>query len=608
MNKVRRSAGLLGAVVAASLLLAGCTGSTPETTPNGASNGAVPGADGCTPLVVATSSEKVNLVEKLGEKFKDSSEAKGLDKCVSVFPINVSSGNGAKALIPNPQAWPELDPEWQPTIWSPASSVWIDRVAAAGNEALVANPTQFTQTPIVFGVPESMAKALDYPNKPISYKDLESYIGNPEGWGALGKPLWGSFKIAKTNPNTSTAGLSVILSQSYAASGKTADLTVDDVNAAEDFSRTFESGAIHYGDTTGKVLTTLYNATQNGSSGSAYVSAIALEETSLFWYNKGNPDSHTVQPGETLTPPKEKLVAVYPTEGSMRSDNPAVVLNSPWVTDEQKVAGASFLEFLNTKPAQETLPEFGFRPLDESVDVSKNLNGSVGIDPTQPTVDLPKPSAEVVSAALDQWTEIRKPSAVLEVIDISGSMDDGIGDGRSKLDGAIDGAVSTLNNFRSTDEIGVWAFTTGLPDTGLGENVAPVYDFGALNGNKEKIGGSIEDLVYSNRQGTPLYDAISTSYDFMNEKAETGRINAIIVLSDGQDTDSKTSLESLLVKLNQKGEGSNDNPVRVFTIAYGDGADKEILQKISTATGGQMFDATDPKKIQDVFQSVVNNF
>lgn len=607
MNKARRNAGLIGAVLTASLLLAGCTGGGSPTNPNGGGSGAVPGADGCTPLVVATSSEKVNLMDKLGEAFKESEQAKKLDTCASVFPINVSSGNGAKTLISNPSTWPELDEAWQPTIWSPASSVWIERVASAGNENLVANPTLFTHTPVVFGVPESMAKALGYPEKSISYKDLESYIANPEGWAALGKPLWGSFKIAKTNPNTSTTGLSVILTQSYAASGKSDDLTVADVQASEDFSRTFESGAIHYGDTTGKVLTTLYNATQNGAQGSSYVSAIALEETSLYWYNKGNPDSHTIQPGEKLTPPKEKLVAVYPTEGSMWSDNPAVVLNSPWVTAEQKTAGAAFLEFLNTDTAQKILPEYGFRPLSDKVDASSSLNGEVGIDVAQPAVSLPSPSADVVSAALDQWTAIRKPSAVLELIDISGSMDDGIGDGRSKLDGAIEGAVATLNNFRGTDQIGVWAFTTGITSK-MGDNIAPVYNFGELAGNKEKVGSSIEDLVYSTRQGTPLYDAISTGYDYMLQHADTGRINALIVLSDGQDTDSRTSLDSLLVKLNKKSEGSDANPVRIFTIAYGDGADKDILNKISTATGGQMFDASDPKKIQEVFQSVINNF
>lgn len=605
MNKLRRNLGAVGAVVVAALMLAGCTGGS--NTETGKPAGAAPGSDGCTPIVVATSSEKVNLMDKLGDGFKKSSDAKSLDKCATVFPINVSSGTASEVLTKNPQKWPGLEDAWQPTVWSPASSVWVNRVAATGNQNLVKDPVNFTHTPVVYGVPESMAKALGYPNKPISYKDIESYVANPEGWAALGKPLWGSFKIAKTNPNTSTTGLSALLAQSYSASGKSKDLTVADVEAAKDFSRTFESGTIHYGDTTGKVLTTLYNAGKNGSDGSNYVSAIALEETSLFWYNKGNPDSHTVQPGETLTPPKEKLVAVYPEEGSLQSDDPAVVLNAAWTTPEQQKAGTAFLKYLKTKPAQEILPEFGFRPDDTSVDVSKNLNASVGIDPKKPSTVLPQPDADVVSAALDQWAEIRKPSAVLELIDISGSMDDPIGDGRSKLDGAIEGATSTLGNFRSTDEIGVWAFTTELKSK-LGDNIAPVYDFSALGGNKENVDDSIKELAYSNRQGTPLYDALSTGYDYMLKRAESGRINAIVVLSDGQDTDSKTSLDSLLVKLNKKSEGASASPVRVFTIAYGEGADKDTLQKISEATGGQMFDASDATKIDEVFRSVINNF
>lgn len=605
--KITKSLSVLTAVTAAAALA--LTGCTAFITPNGGSSvpGVNPGSDGCTSVVVATSSEKVNLVEELGIKFAESPEAKGLSNCVTVYPTNVSSGNGARILMTNPSGWPETDPAWYPTVWSPASSIWMERVAASGNGNLLGADAYFTQTPIVFGVPETMAKALGYPEKPISYKDLESFISNPDGWSALGKPLWGAFKIAKTNPNTSTTGLSVILTQAYANSGKSEDLTVQDVLDAEEFSRSFELGAIHYGDTTGKVLTTLYNATQKGAQGSSYVSAIALEETSLFWYNQGNPDSHTVQPGEVLTPPKEKLVAVYPTEGSMWSDNPAVVLNTPWVTAEQKAAGEAFLKFLNTKTAQEILPNYGFRPLDETVDASRVLNGSVGIDVSQPTVSLPRPAADVVSAAIDQWTQIRKPSAVLELIDISGSMDDGIGDGRTKLDGAIEGAVSTLNNFRATDQVGVWAFTTGVSSK-VGDNLAPVYDFGPLAGNKEALGNSIEDLAYSKRGGTPLFDAILTAYRYMQNHAESGRINAIIVLSDGDDTDSRTSLDSLLIELNKKSEGSDDAPVRIFTIAYGEGANKETLAKISEATGGQMFDATNAAKIQDVFQSVINNF
>jgi Ca-activated chloride channel family protein len=420
--------------------------------------------------------------------------------------------------------------------------------------------------------------------------------------------VWGSFKISKTNPNTSTTGLSAILMQSYEASGKTDGLTAEDVAAAAGFSQAFEECVIHYGDTTGKVLTTLYDETQNGASGSGYVSAVAVEETSLLNYNQGNPDSHTVQPGEALAPPKEKLVAVYPEGGSMWSDNPVTVLGAPWVTDVQREAGEAFAAFLQTEEAQFILPEYGFRPLDESVPLGELFTEKYGVDPAKPTVTLPRPAVDVVSAAIDQWTQIRKPSSVLEVIDISGSMDEPIGDGRSKLDGAIEGAQATLGHFRTTDQVGVWAFTTGI-ESPAGRNVVVLRDVDPLGADRESLGSSIEDLRFSDRQGTPLYDAIALAYDEMSDRAEPGRINAIVVLSDGQDTDSTMSLDSLLAKIGTAArEGGDDAPVRIFPIAYGEGADTSALQRIAEATGGQWFDASDAAKIDLVFASVINNF
>lgn len=565
--------------------------------------------DGCTAVVVATSSEKVNLMEELGEKFKDSSEHQDLKDCATVRPMNVASGNAAEYLSDSTKEW-ALGADTAPSVWSPASTVWTDRVASIAGEKVVAGAESFAKTPVVFGMPESMAKALGYPGKDISITQIHDLIEDPDGWGAVGKSIWGSFKIAKTNPNSSTTGLSTLLMQAYAASGKAKDLSTGDVAAAEDFSRVFESGAIHYGDTTGKVLQNLADKASGG--GSSYVSAIALEETSLYNYNIGNPDSHTVQPGETLTPPDEKLVAVYPSEGSMWSDNPAVALNADWVTPEQKEAADAFVKFLHTKDAQQALPEYGFRPLDDGVDVSKTLNSDVGIDPEQPTVALPQPAPEVVSAAIDQWTQIRKPSAILQLIDISGSMDESIGGGKSRLDGAIEGSTTTLGEVRPTDEIGVWAFTTGLAseiDGKRADGIGIVRPFGELGGDKEGLQSDIEDLANAQRAGTPLYDAIATAYDYMKSHAETGRINAIVVLSDGEDTDSMNQLDSLIQKINaDQKEGGNDKPVRIFAIAYSDSADVGSLEKLARASGGQVFDATDPTKITETFQSVMNNF
>ncbi|MET0828773.1 MAG: substrate-binding domain-containing protein [Microbacterium sp.] len=595
-------AGLL--ILSTVVALSGCFGSD-----SGEGDGGGDFADdGCTHIVVATSSEKVNMLDALAKAFKESPEMKALDECATVRPINVSSGDATRFLTASDEVWPSENPEMWPTLWSPASTVWTERVAAAGSPALVGEPESFTRTPVVFGMPAAMAKALGYPQSPISITDLERLCSDPDGWGSVGKDVWGSFKISKTNPNTSTTGLSAILMQSYEASGKTADLTADDVAAAADFSRVFEECVIHYGDTTGKVLTTLYDETQNGAGGSGYVSAVAVEETSLLNYNQGNPDSHTIQPGETLTPPKEKLVAIYPEGGSMWSDNPITVLGAEWVTPVQAEAGEAFAAFLQTEPAQKILPQFGFRPLDESVPLGKLFTAEFGVDPAGPAVTLPRPGVDVVSAAIDQWTQIRKPSSVLELIDISGSMDDPIGDGRSKLDGAIEGAQATLSHFRSTDEVGVWAFTTDI-ESEAGKNIAVLRDVEPLGSDRESLDDSLNDLYYATRQGTPLYDSIALAYDEMKERAQPGRINAIVVLSDGQDTDSDMSLDSLIAKISQASrEGGDDAPVRIFPIAYGEGADTGALQRIAEATGGQWFDASDAAKIDLVFASVINNF
>lgn len=600
------------AALASALVLTGCTATT---SPDG---GKAAPTDGCTQVVVATSSEKVNLMEDLGAQFKKSAEQKGLKKCATVVPVNIASGQGSELFSKDTKNW-NVDGTPAPVIWSPASTVWTDRVASFSSEGerAVAGAESFAKTPVVFGMPASMAKALDYPAKPLGIKDLQKLITNPDGWGSVGKPLWGSFKIAKTNPNSSTTGLSTILMQSYAASGKSNDLTEADVASSEDFSRSFESGTIHYGDTTGKVLLNL--ADDSTGSGSTYVSAIALEETSLFNYNKGNPDSHTVQPGEKLTPPSEKLVAVYPSEGTIWSDNPAVVLKAGWVTPAQSEAGEAFLKFLKTKQAQETLPKYGFRPADDSVDVSKYLNSSVGIDPKQPAKTLPKPSATVVSAALDQWSQIRKPSAILELLDISGSMDEKLPDSdQTKLGAAVDSSKNTLEEIRPTDEIGVWAFTTGVEhsmiDGKKSEIVSEVRPFGVLGAEKEKLQDQVNDVRGRvndgpNAGGTPLYDALTLAYGYMKDHAEEGRINAIVVISDGEDTDSKKSIDSLVQKIrSDAGEGGNPKPVKIFAIGFGQNADMTALNKLAAASGGQAFDATDPSRIGEVLKSVMNNF
>jgi Ca-activated chloride channel family protein len=87
---------------------------------------------------------------------------------------------------------------------------------------------------------------------------------------------------------------------------------------------------------------------------------------------------------------------------------------------------------------------------------------------------------------------------------------------------------------------------------------------------------------------------------------DTGRINAIVLLSDGRNEyPPDTDLDSLLRQL--QGE-SADTSIRVFTIGYGSEADTAALQAIAEASAAEYYDASDPASIDKVLTSVLSNF
>ena len=92
-------------ILIAALALTACTGSGPDGGDFGDGDFA---DDGCTNVVIATSSEKVNMLDALAEAFKESPQHDALDECATVRPINVSSGEaGVREVVRNLLA--ELD-------------------------------------------------------------------------------------------------------------------------------------------------------------------------------------------------------------------------------------------------------------------------------------------------------------------------------------------------------------------------------------------------------------------------------------------------------------------------------------------------------------------
>jgi Ca-activated chloride channel family protein len=95
----------------------------------------------------------------------------------------------------------------------------------------------------------------------------------------------------------------------------------------------------------------------------------------------------------------------------------------------------------------------------------------------------------------------------------------------------------------------------------------------------------------------------------MQQEYEPDRINAVVLLSDGQNEDPRNSdLQGLLDALASANEGQSSRPVRLFPIAYGDGADLSTLRQLAEATNAAAYDASDPASIAKVFTAVISNF
>ncbi|MCB9372875.1 MAG: substrate-binding domain-containing protein [Microthrixaceae bacterium] len=608
-----------GAVALCVVLAAGavaCSSADDAATPDTVDADGLLGQDpgDCIVVDMAVSPEKIDLMTDLAQTFNDSDEATSGDECIFVRPQRKSSGASEQLLR---DGWDEAVEGPLPVVWSPASSAWgavlNQQLTDQGDEPIATEGEPFMLTPLVIAMPEPMAEALGYPQEPVGWADILRLSRGPEGWAAFDHPEWGPFLLGKTNPNFSTSGLSALIAQAYANTGKTEGLTVEDLDQpqVEQAARDVESAVVHYGDTTLTFLNNMYRADQRGNS-LTYASAVAVEEKSVIDYNAGNPDG-VLDPGEEPRPPRVPLVAIYPEEGTLYSDNPLITLDAEWVTEQERDAAAVFVDFVQQPENQERVLEFGFRPGNPDVAISEPIVTGNGVDPDQPQTLLEVPEPEVMVALLDNWDEQRKGARVVLLMDVSGSMGD-IGDpdtGETKLDLAKRAAIDALDDFAAQDIVGLRIFSTDLGPSGTAEFVDVVPVGRRMTDNREALATAIRALAPTN--ATPLYSATQAAYEDAVAAFDEERINAVVLLSDGVNDDGETGdddeqLDSLLAALEAGGEGRLTQPVRVFPIAYGEDADLSTLRRIAEASTAAVYDASDPTSIDKVFAAVVSNF
>ena len=100
---------------------------------------------------------------------------------------------------------------------------------------------------------------------------------------------------------------------------------------------------------------------------------------------------------------------------------------------------------------------------------------------------------------------------------------------------------------------------------------------------------------------TAIWDAVITAADYLGGRANGGTRRAIILLTDGIDTTSKSSSSQAIDRANRE-------DVAVYSIGVGDdksfGLEKDPLKKLSERTGGRAFFPKTPTELPQIFDHI----
>ncbi len=520
---------------------------------------ATPEAQAPSGLVVAYSPEKEPAFRSLVEGFNEQ-RFEGLD----------GEAMRIEAVAMSPEAMVDavLDGSAQFQALAPDSTIWLGQLdeewqANTGSEALAVGETvRFAVSPVVIAMWEETAREMGWPEGDVSWQDLLSRAQADPNF------RW-------SHPATSSAsGLLATLAEFYAAAGKSRGLTIEDVQAQEtlDYVAALEKTVRYYGE--GNEPALIERALEEGRD---FLDAFVVQEQMVVYFN--------TQRGE-----QPRLVAVYPTEGTLWEDHPLALLEVASPTPAQRQIFSRFRDYLLSPEAQQLVLSHGYRPADLSTPLNSPgspLSLENGVDASQPETTLQVPSAQVVGVVRDVWWYTKRHTNVYLVVDTSGSMR---GEKLEQAQAALDAFLQQIEG--DVERVGLIQFATYVD--------VPVY-LDELGNNREALESAVAGLRAEG--DTALLDGVYEAHRRLEELGDTERINAVVVMTDGQENRSSISVRQLVREL----QDQEPVPVVVFCIAYGEDADLATLQAIAEPTGGQVLEG-DLETISDLYQILSTYF
>jgi len=448
-----------------------------------------------------------------------------------------------------------------PQVWIPDATTWLQRLRSAGVESVPANGTTMASSPVVLAMPEPVARAA-------------GWLDNRPTWGDLLKKVTTDARIrtGMVDPTRDAAGLSGLLALATAATNQGADAQAATVGAM----RSLAAGR-------STLRADLFNRFPRGADPSTLASGLGvapLSESAVIAFDQGDPPV--------------PVAAVYPDPAAPSLDFPYTVISGQpgSVTDQANRFGTAL-----TGPEYESdLAKAGLRTAAGAA--PNGFPGAPGV-----TADRRQPGPAAAPAAVDKaisaWNTITLPARLLAVIDISGSMATPVptAGGATREQVTVEAARRGLGLFDDNWAVGLWVFSTNLDG---GKDWREVTPIGPLSTQRVALLGGLSGIQPKPNGGTGLYDTTLAAYKAVQADWDPGRINSIVLMTDGQNEDPNgLTLDQLTTELGKIIDPKR--PVQVVALGIGNEVSQAELNRIIKTTGGGVFIATDPTKIGEIF-------
>jgi Ca-activated chloride channel family protein len=526
-----------------------------------------------------------SIMKKLGQSWGQTSPSVG-GTCGSV---SVTSKEPSEVVTSLAGDWDTKTQGPAPDVWVPDSGAWVRKASAstAAERIMPDKQPSLARTPAVIAMPKQLADAAGMTAAPLTWQQIINKLNAPEGWKAYNHAEWGTFKVGLPDPQASTAGLLALMAISD--TDDNGEVTQAEQQNLLNLKRIVSVKTA----STSEIFDGLRAAaSQNPATAVTYVSAFPALEQDVVNYNQ--------------TRPAVPLVAVYPQDGTAEADYPYLVMNAPWADIKRKDVAQAFLSYVRGPVGRAAFQDAGFRDGNRApgsaITAANGVTGKITALPR--AILLP----ESVQHAAASWTAVTRPTNVLLVFDTSGSMGADVpGAGKTRLDLTKAAALSALDLFDDSAQVGVWDFSTV---TG-GKDYRQLLALGPLN--KKEKGATHREAVTSTINGlkaggnTGLYNTAWAACQEVAAKYQQGATNMVVMLTDGADDNNVAAgltLPQLLSNLKTTC-GDATKPVQFITIGLGVSSGSDKLRQISAATNADTFSSPTAFDISQVVLSAL---